>query len=133
RAAHGPDRGGHRRARRRRAGGASPLRRHVDDRVAAAKAALEAHPAVTSVELVGSRATGRTHRLSDWELSVQADDFALISADLPGLVAPLRPLHHFWDPCGRHWAYMVILPGPTKLDLSLFDEPHEYAPPSRAS
>lgn len=97
--------------------------------MAAVKAALEAHAAVRSVELVGSRATGRTHELSDWDLYVQADDFARIFRDLPRLVEPIRPLHHFWDPYGRHYAYMVLLTGPTKLDLCFFDEPHEYEPP----
>lgn len=101
----------------------------LDPRVAAVKAALEAHPAVTSVELVGSRATGRVHELSDWDLYVQADDFASIFRDLPRLVEPIRPLHEFWDPYGRHYAYMVLLHGPTKLDLCLFDQPHEYEPP----
>ena len=105
----------------------------MDDRVAAVKAALEAHPAVRSVELVGSRATGRTHALSDWDLSVQADDFQRILGDLPGLVEPIRPLHTFWDPYGRHYAYMVLLPGPTKLDICFFDQPHEYEPPYEPS
>ncbi len=105
----------------------------MDDRVAAVKAALEAHPAVRSVELVGSRATGRTHELSDWDLYVQADDFARIFRDLPGLVKPVQPLHQFWDPYGRHYAYMVLLTGPTKLDVCFFDEPHEYEPPYRVS
>jgi hypothetical protein len=105
----------------------------LDPRVAAVKAALEAHPAVRSAELVGSRATGRTHRLSDWDLYVQADDFARILRDLPNLVEPIRPLHHFWDPYGRHYAYMVLLAGPTKLDLCFFDQPHEYEPPYEAS
>jgi hypothetical protein len=100
----------------------------VDDRVAAVKAALEEHPAVACVELVGSRAAGRTHKLSDWDLSVRAADFARIAADLPGLGAPQQPLHQFWDPYGRHYAYMVLLRGPTKLDVCFFDEPHEYEP-----
>lgn len=101
----------------------------LDPRVAAVKTALQAHAGVRSVELVGSRATGRTHELSDWDLYVQADDFARIFRDLPRLVEPIRPLHHFWDPYGRHYAYMVLLTGPTKLDLCFFDEPHEYEPP----
>lgn len=101
----------------------------MDDRVAAVKEALEAHPAVKSVELVGSRATGKTHKLSDWDLDVRADDFAQVFRDLPSLVAPVRPLHKFWDPYGRHYAYMVLLEGPTKLDVCFFDQPHEYEPP----
>jgi hypothetical protein len=105
----------------------------LDPRVAAVKEALEAHPAVTSVELVGSRAEGRTHRLSDWDLYVRAGDFERIAADLPGLVTPLRPLHQFWDPYGKHYAYMVLLQGPTKLDLCFFDEPHTYEPPYEVS
>jgi predicted nucleotidyltransferase len=105
----------------------------LDPRVAAVKAALEAHPAVTSVELVGSRAEGRTHRLSDWDLYVRTDDFERIAADLRGLVTPLEPLHQLWDPYGKHYAYMVLLRGPTKLDLCFFDEPHAYEPPYEVS
>jgi len=105
----------------------------VDDRVAAVKTALEAHAAVRSVELVGSRAEGRTHELSDWDLSVRTDDFTPIFRDLPRLVEPIRPLHKYWDPYGRHYAYIVLLHGPTKLDICFFDQPHEYAPPYEAS
>jgi hypothetical protein len=105
----------------------------VDDRVAAVKAALEAHPAIKGVELVGSRAEGRTHALSDWDLSVQADDFPRILRDLPDLVEPIRPLHKYWDPYGRHYAYIVLLRGPTKLDICFFDQPHEYEPPYEPS
>jgi hypothetical protein len=101
----------------------------VDDRVAAVKAALEAHPAVTSVELVGSRAGGEAHELSDWDLSVQTGDFDRLSSDLPALLAPVRPLAHFWDPYSNHHALMVILSGPMKLDVCFFDRPRSYDPP----
>jgi hypothetical protein len=101
----------------------------VDDRVAAVKAALEPHPAVASVELVGSRATGRTHRLSDWDIYVRTDYFRQIFEDLPTLVEPLEPLHSFWDPYGKHEAFIVIFTGPTKVDICFFDEPRNLDSP----
>jgi hypothetical protein len=101
----------------------------VDERVAAVVAALEGHPAVTSVRLVGSRAEGREHELSDWDLHVRTDDFERLAEDLPGLVQPAGPLVQIWDPYSDHDAYMVILPGPTKLDICFFDRQREWSEP----
>jgi predicted nucleotidyltransferase len=90
--------------------------------------ALQGRPAVRSVRLVGSRLRGTAGPLSDWDFAVEVTDFADASAILPNLVAPLQPLVQQWDPLSKHWTYMLILPGPSKVDL-LFDEPHEPEPP----
>lgn len=87
------------------------------------------HPAVQDVRLVGSRAQGRAHELSDWDLYVRADDFPSLADELESLLRPLEPLAQQWDPYADHPAYMLMFAGPTKVDLCFFDEPHEWAPP----
>jgi len=47
---------------------------------------------------VGSRAEGRAHALSDWDLSVETADFDRFARDLPRLLEPFAPLAQFWDP-----------------------------------
>lgn len=95
-------------------------------------AALLAHPQVTGVELIGSRARGEATPRSDWDFHVGVTDFAAVAADLPGLAAPLAPLGQLWDPLSSRQVYALILAGPVKVDL-LFDEPHEHEPPWRPS
>jgi hypothetical protein len=86
------------------------------------------HPAVTGVRAVGSRAEGRPTALSDWDFAVTTRDFRSVAAALPDMVRPLGPLAAFWDPLSRHQCFMMVLPGPRKVDL-LFDEPHRAEPP----
>jgi hypothetical protein len=83
---------------------------------------------VTSVRLVGSRAEGREHALSDWDLYVQTEDFPRLAADLHDLVGPTGPLLELWDPYGSHESYILMFTGPTKLDICFFDEPREWNP-----
>jgi hypothetical protein len=90
--------------------------------------ALQNHPAVQSVHLVGSRQARTAGLLSDWDFAVEVTDFATVSVTLPKLVAPLHPLVQQWDPLSTHQSYMLILPGPAKVDL-LFDRPHQPQPP----
>jgi predicted nucleotidyltransferase len=90
---------------------------------------LERHPQVRKVRLVGSRAEGRAHALSDWDFVVETDDFDAVAQDLPELVAPLRPLAQGWDPYGDRAEYHLMLLGPTKVELLFLEEPHEWAPP----
>lgn len=99
----------------------------------AVAAALEPHPSIRRVRLIGSRANGRLHDLSDWDFAVDTDDFEAVSRDLPRLVAPLRPLSEQWDPYSSYACYMLMLPGPTKVDLLFPDEKQEWAPPWSAS
>jgi hypothetical protein len=88
---------------------------------------VQRHPAVQKVELVGSRATGTSVPLSDWDFLVETDDFEAVVQALPQLVEPLRPLARQWDPLGEHPCYMLMLTGAVKVDL-IFDRPHEPAP-----
>ncbi len=96
--------------------------------VEALRAAVLAHPGVTHVSLVGSRARGDAHALSDWDFKVRTSDFGRVAEDLPGLVARLSPLGVLWDPLSGEACFMVIVDGPTKVDF-IFDEPsHDSSP-----
>jgi hypothetical protein len=90
------------------------------------------HPAVNSVELVGSRARGEATELSDWDFEVETLDFGAIAEALPELVAPLEPLAQQWDRLSPHACYMLMLRGIGKVDL-IFDEPWESSPPWEVS
>jgi hypothetical protein len=89
--------------------------------------------AVQAVRLVGSRADGRTNDLSDWDFVVVTHEFESVASDLHRLVAPLGPLSEQWDPYSSYACYMLMLPGPTKVDLLFPDEKQEWAPPWSAS
>jgi hypothetical protein len=91
--------------------------------------AVSRHPAVRSVSLVGSRGEGRATELSDWDFVVAPDDFPAVARDLAGLCAPLAPLAMQWDRLSPHYCWMLMLQGPTKVDLLFPDEPHELEPP----
>lgn len=98
------------------------------DVVAEVTSALEKHPAIGGVRLVGSRQRGDAGDLSDWDFEVDVLDFAAVADDLPALVAPLRPLAQQWDRLARHETYMLILRGAVRVDF-LFDREHELEPP----
>jgi len=87
-------------------------------------AAVSPHPAVESIELVGSRAEGRETERSDWDFAVRARDFGAVVEALPGLLTPLEPLVQQWDRLGEEYCWMLILRGPVKVDLIFPDEPH---------
>jgi predicted nucleotidyltransferase len=87
------------------------------------------HPAVRNISLAGSRAEGRATAFSDWDFVVATDDFPALARDLPDLCAPLAPLAEQWDRLSPHQCWMLMLRGPTKIDLILPDEPHELEPP----
>ena len=87
------------------------------------------HPEVRKIELVGSRATGEARPESDWDFRVEADDFAAVATALPMLCAPLEPLAQQWDRLSDDQCWMLILRGPTKVDLIFPNEPHEQEPP----
>ena len=90
-------------------------------------AAIGPHEAVRTIELAGSRAEGRATAFSDWDFVVATDDFPALARDLPDLCAPLAPLALQWDPLSPHQCWMLMLPGPTKVDLIFPDEPHPEA------
>jgi hypothetical protein len=98
----------------------------LDQRVTSA---IARHPAVRTIELTGSRAEGRATAFSDWDFVVATDDFPTLARDLPELCAPLEPIAGQWDRLSPHQCWMLILPGPTKVDLIFADEPHEFEPP----
>jgi hypothetical protein len=91
--------------------------------------AVEQHPSVKVVTLVGSRARGDATPLSDWDFSVETDDFPALRDALPALVAPLAPLTTLWDRLADHATFMLILRGPTKVDLLFDDQPNATLPP----
>jgi hypothetical protein len=101
----------------------------VDDLVAVAIAAVAKHPAVSGVELAGSRARGTHEELSDWDFAVATRDFAAVARDMPKLVAPLDPLGEQWEPLGHFPVYQVFLRGPTKLEYLFLDHEQEAKPP----
>jgi hypothetical protein len=90
---------------------------------------VAAHPEVRSIRFVGSRAEGRATALSDWDFLVDARDFASVGEALPRLLQPLEPLAQQWDRLSREQCWMLILAGPTKVDLIFPDEPHSDEPP----
>ena len=82
-----------------------------------------------SIDLVGSRATGQARPDADWDFRVEARDFGALAAALPSLLAPLEPLAQQWDRLSDEQCWMLILPGPVKVDLIFPEEPHVHEPP----
>lgn len=97
--------------------------------------AVTAHPHVVSVQLVGSRASGTATALSDWDFTVEVDDFPSVESDLPSLVSELEPLAQQWDRLGptEYRCYMLMLPGPAKVDLIFPGVAHRPSPPWQVS
>ena len=94
---------------------------------------LTGHPLVDRVELIGSRAGGTAHELSDWDFLVETGDFASLADDLPRLVEPLGPIAAQWDRYADHACYMLMLRGPVKVDLIFPGQPQSWAPPWEVS
>jgi hypothetical protein len=101
----------------------------VTDLVTVAIGLLAGHPAVTGVELAGSRSRGTHEELSDWDFAVETSDFGAVAHDLPTLVAPLDPLGEQWEPLGRFPVYQVLLRGPTKVEYLFLGHSQQPAPP----
>jgi hypothetical protein len=93
--------------------------------------AVRAHPAVRDVRLVGSRSRGDATELSDWDFQVTADDFGGIARDLPGLVGRFDPLAAQWDRLRDHECFLLMVDGPTKVDLIFADVSRSRYPPWR--
>jgi hypothetical protein len=91
--------------------------------------AVARHPSIGGVRLVGSRAEGRETPRSDWDFLIDTDDFRTVAAELPTLCAPLDPIAEQWDPLSSCWCWMLILRGPTKIDLIFPAQPHRPEPP----
>jgi hypothetical protein len=93
-------------------------------------ALLQSSPLMATVALCGSRASGTAGRYSDWDFRVSAQDFAAFAPELPGLVRVLDPLVAQWDRLSDEACYMLIVSGPTKVDLIFADVPNERELPS---
>jgi hypothetical protein len=105
----------------------------VEDLVGVAVALVAKHPAVTRVELAGSRSRGTHEELSDWDFAVETADFAAVARDLPTLVAPLDPLAEQWEPMGHFPVYQVLLRGPTKVEYLFLEHSQDAMPPVNPS
>ena len=100
-----------------------------DDLASLAPALLQASPLVTTVELCGSRASGTAGRYSDRGFCVSTEDFATLASELSGLVRALEPLVEQWDRLSDEACYMLVVRGPTKIDVIFPAVPHEHEPP----
>jgi predicted nucleotidyltransferase len=89
------------------------------------------HPQVRGIRLVGSRATQRARAESDWDFRVETFDFSAVAAALPDLLRPLDPLAEQWDRLSDRQCWMVIVPGPAKIDLIFPEEQHVQEPAIR--
>jgi predicted nucleotidyltransferase len=94
----------------------------MQDLVAFAIQLVAKHPAVTSVELAGSRSRGTHEEFSDWDFAVETSDFAAIAGDLPTLITPLDPLAEQWEPLGHFPVFQVMLRGPTKVEYLFLEQ-----------
>jgi hypothetical protein len=101
----------------------------MSDLVELAISAVAKHPAVTKVELAGSRSGGTHQKLSDWDFAIETSDFGSVARDLPTLVEPLEPLAGQWEPLGHFPVYMLLLRGPTKIEYLFLDHTQEPSPP----
>jgi hypothetical protein len=68
------------------------------------------------VTLGGSRERGRATELSDWDLYLVGDPEAMM-VQVPGVIASFGPLAAFWEPLAEEAGYMVVMDGPTKVDV----------------
>jgi hypothetical protein len=68
------------------------------------------------VTLGGSRERGRATGLSDWDLYLDGDPERMM-AEVPAVIASFGPLAAFWEPLAEEAGYMVVLDGPTKVDV----------------
>jgi len=107
----------------------SVVQGNEEDIVAQVTSLLEAHPAVRSARLIGSRERGTEVDLSDWDFAVTTADFKALAEDLSMLVSPLEPLAQQWDPLSPRANYMLMLRRLMKVDLIFFDQPFQQRPP----
>jgi predicted nucleotidyltransferase len=100
--------------------------------VTAITKALEHCSAVTSVTLGGSRKRGGATALSDWDLYLVGDRGAMMR-EVPAIIASFRPLAAFWEPLAEEAGYMIVLDGPTKVDVFATGCRRRIQPPWRVS
>ena len=83
---------------------------------------------VTQVELSGSRKRGDAGRFSDWDFVVRTSDFDATARELPAAFETLDPLAAQWDRLSDEPCFMLIIPGPVKIDIIFPDLPNEHQP-----
>ena len=66
--------------------------------------------------LGGSRERGRATEQSDWDLYLEGDPEAMM-VQVPEVIASFGPLAAFWEPLAEEAGYMVVVDGPTKVDV----------------
>lgn len=96
--------------------------------VTAVRKTLDASNIIASVVLGGSRARGTATDLSDWDLYLNGEPDRIM-AEVPALVAPLRPLAAFWEPLSEEAGYMTVMDGPVKVDLFPVGAIRQVQPP----
>jgi len=96
--------------------------------VSAIREALGRCEVVSSVVLGGSRARGVATELSDWDIYLEGDPEGMLE-QIPRLVASFRPLAAFWEPLSTEAGYMVVLDGPTKVDIFALGATRRIQPP----
>jgi hypothetical protein len=87
---------------------------------------------VKAVRLVGSRKRGQAGPLSDWDFAIESTNPEACAQDLPDHAKTASPLAAQWDRLGQTRCFMLILSGPTKVDLIL-DTTHIPEPPWQVS
>jgi deazaflavin-dependent oxidoreductase (nitroreductase family) len=81
-----------------------------------------AGPGVREVRLAGSAAAGDRTALSDWDYELVVDDDAALDR-LERSVRARTTLGVFWDPLSERANLVVLLDGPTKVDLVVPERP----------
>jgi hypothetical protein len=99
-----------------------------DDLAVAVPALLRPLPGVVRVDLCGSRQRGEAGRFSDWDFVLQTEDFAATAAELPQALRQLDPLAAQWDRLSDEACFMIIVQGPTKVDVIVEAIPHVHEP-----
>jgi len=100
------------------------------DAIRAIRETLGASQVVSSVVLGGSRARGRATELSDWDLYVEGEPEGMMR-EIPARVASFGPLAAFWEPLSEEAGYMVVIDGPTKVDVFPLGARRQIQPPWR--
>ncbi len=90
---------------------------------------VEALPGVVEVQLCGSRFRGDAGPFSDWDFAVLTENFETTAARLPCAIRAADPLAAQWDRLSSTACFMLIVPGPQKIDLIFEGVAHTPEPP----
>lgn len=101
----------------------------LPDPVRQVPAIVEALPSVVEVQLCGSRFRGDAGMFSDWDFVVLTKNFETTAARLPSAMRATGPLAAQWDRLSSTECFMLIVPGPEKVDLIFEGVVHLPEPP----